>query len=64
MNTYTPAPTGKLNKHDLKVLLFHAVIIFIQGGLISLGKEDFGEATPTVALYIQLGAEFLRRLIV
>lgn len=58
------APVGELNKHDFKVLAFHFIIIFIQGGLIALGKENFGTWTPMVAMWINFMFEYLRRLIV
>ena len=59
-----PAPMWHFNEHDLKVLIFHALTIFLQGGLIALGKENFGSLTPYVAMVIQLALEFVRRLIV
>lgn len=51
-------PFGKLDQHDIKVVLFHAVVALIQTYLIG-AKVEY----PQYALLIQTAAEFLRRLV-
>lgn len=49
----------KLDAHDLRVFLFHAVVALIQYTLIGLGAEK-----PAYAPFIQAILELLRRVAV
>lgn len=49
----------RLNTHDLKVLLFHVIIVGIQAALIQLGIEK-----PEWAIFVNPIAEYIRRTIV
>lgn len=57
-----PAPVGKLNRHDVEVIIFHVLIAMAQAGLMALGAENYGKYTPEVAMGVQILSELIRRL--
>lgn len=64
---FTPTPPQwHLDQHDANVIIFHVVVAALQAGLVALGSYSalFGPYAPYLMLSIQVGSEFVRRLVV